>query len=126
MANIMRPYGAIMNTPTITNPKPQVTLPHQSGQQSPYTGLADLAKQRPEFLRLPKSGNQCPYSGYTRSGLNELILPTAENPKPAVRSVLIRKRGALRGIRLIDYDSLMNYINSFDVHGEKVDEEVAS
>ncbi len=43
--------------------------------------------------------------------MNGLILPSPEYPRPPVRSVLIKKRGALRGIRLIDYDSLMSFIN---------------
>ncbi|MDA1067773.1 MAG: hypothetical protein O3C43_14870 [Verrucomicrobia bacterium] len=113
---------------TITNIRkhtPEINRVQKSGEQNPYTGLAQIAKQVPSFIRLPKSGQQCPHSGYTRSGLNELILPTAENPNPPVRSVLIRKRGAMRGVRLIVYDSLMNYLNSFDAHGEKVVEEVA-
>ena len=29
---------------------------------------------------------------------------------PPVKSVVLRKRGALRGIRLISYDSLMRYL----------------
>jgi hypothetical protein len=29
---------------------------------------------------------------------------------PPVKSVVLRKRGALRGIRLINYDSLMQYL----------------
>ena len=61
----------------------------------------------PEFIRLPKSPDRCPYSGLTRSALNELIL----GQSPPVRSVVVRKRGAVRGIRLIDYASLVRYLH---------------
>jgi hypothetical protein len=33
----------------------------------------------PEFLRLPKPGMLCPFTGMGRSALNELILPTPRN-----------------------------------------------
>lgn len=68
---------------------------------------------RPEFLRLPKPGQLCPYCGLTRSALNELILPTLRNNnKPPVRSFALRQKGAKKGIRLIDYDSLGAYIRA--------------
>jgi len=63
---------------------------------------------KPEFIRLPRPGQQCPYSGLSRSKMNELIL----GDRPVVRSVCLRKRGQIRGTRLIDYDSLMNYLHS--------------
>jgi len=65
----------------------------------------------PEFLRLPPPGVRCPFTGLSRSALNELILPTELNGfKPPVRSFCIRRRGARTGIRLIDYASLKSYI----------------
>jgi len=71
------------------------------------------ALTRPEFLRLPKSGNLCPYSGLSRSGMNALILPTpGNNYRPPVRSVSLRARGQLRAVRLVVYDSLMAYLHS--------------
>ena len=49
----------------------------------------------------------------TRSALNALILPTADNGfHPPVRSFVLRRRGARTGIRLIDYDSLVSYIRA--------------
>ena len=70
---------------------------------------------RPEFLRLPPPGQQCPWSDLSRSGLNGLILPTAENNfKPPVRSFVLRKKGAKTGIRLIDYASLSSYIRDHE------------
>lgn len=67
----------------------------------------------PEWLRLPAPGKRCPYSGLSRSTLNELTIPGPANEnRPPVKSVVLRKRGALRGIRLISYDSLMQFLTS--------------
>ena len=76
--------------------------------QPVHAPAQDTGSVRPEFIRLPKAGRQCPHSGLSRSKLNELIL----GPKPPVRSVCLRKRGQVRGTRLISYDSLMAYLNS--------------
>ena len=74
---------------------------------------------RPEFIRLPKPGRQCPYTGLPRSGLNALILPSQANGfRPAVKSISLRRRGSQRGIRLISYDSLMNYLHGLAQDGE--------
>lgn len=67
----------------------------------------------PEFLRLPKPGWPCPYTGLSRSALNELILPSPRNGnKPPVRSFCLRQRGAKTGIRLVDRASLFDYIRA--------------
>jgi hypothetical protein len=69
------------------------------------------APAEPEFLRLPPPGVRCPFTGLSRSALNELILPTASNNfAPPVRSFCLRKRGAKTGIRLVDYASLKAHI----------------
>ena len=69
--------------------------------------------QRPEFIRLPQSGKRCPYTGLTRSGLNNLILPCDLNGhRPPVRSICLRQRGAVRGTRLICYDALIKYLRA--------------
>jgi len=66
---------------------------------------------KPEFIRLAKPGKLCPYTGLTRSAINELVLPTPRNNfKPPVKSFVLRQRGAKTGIRLICYDSLLEYI----------------
>ena len=73
-------------------------------------GKAALA--RPEFIRLPKGG-LCPYTGLSRSKLNQLILPCEQNEfKPPVKSVCLRQRGAIKGTRLIVLDSLLDYLYS--------------
>jgi hypothetical protein len=71
------------------------------------------AMVEPEFLRLPKPGLLCPYTGLSRSAINELILPTPRNDsRPPVRSFCLRQRGAKTGIRLVDYKSLAGYIRA--------------
>ena len=66
----------------------------------------------PEFIRLPAPRKRCPYTGLSRTTLCELVLSCpVNNYRPPVRSVLLKKRGAVRGIRLIDYDSLMKHLN---------------
>src|SRR5258706_6295471 len=77
---------------------------------------------RPEFLRLPQPGLRCPWTGMTRSALNALILPTADNDfKPPVRSFVLRRRGARTGIRLIDAAKLFSYIRSHEDCGRIVE-----
>lgn len=67
----------------------------------------------PEFIRLPKAGHKCNITGLSRSTLNAIILPSKTNDyKPKVKSISLRKRGNLRGIRLICYRDLINHINS--------------
>jgi hypothetical protein len=71
------------------------------------------AKITPEFCRLPKSGELCPFTGLTRSYLNSLILPgEANNFKPPVRSVALRHEGNVRGVRLIVFSSLMQHLRN--------------
>lgn len=70
------------------------------------------APSKPEFIRLPLPGQRCPYTGLARTTLNELTIPCERNGhRPPVKSIVIRQRGAARGIRLISYDSLMGYLN---------------
>ena len=74
---------------------------------------------RPEFIRLPKPGTLCPWTGLSRSKLNELILPSPLNGhRPPVRSVSLRNRGQIRAVRLINFDSLMAYLRSLEVAGD--------
>ncbi|VGO18227.1 hypothetical protein [Pontiella sulfatireligans] len=73
---------------------------------------ANRPSEKPEWIRLPKPGERCIHTGLSRSTMNELVIPSDANDYlPPVRSAVIKKRGAMRGIRLISYDSLMGYIN---------------
>lgn len=69
-----------------------------------------MYSQLDNFLRLPKTPERV--CGLSRSTLNGLILPTAANGfKPPVRSVVLKSsKGAVRGIRLIDLQSLIAHL----------------
>jgi hypothetical protein len=106
---------------------------HNAGMNN--THPAQLActepKQRPETIRLPTAGTRCPYTGLSRSTLNNLILPCPLNGfKPPVRSFSIKRRNAVRGLRLICYESLIAYLYDFGTKNtlstaEKIDDEAA-
>jgi len=86
--------------------------------EAPAVPATANAIPRPEFIRLPAPGTHCVFTGLTRSGLNELILPCAANRhRPPVRSVCLRKRGAKRGVRLINFDSLLAYLHGLESGG---------
>ena len=78
---------------------------------TPSPTAAPTESVKPEWLRLPAPGNRCRFTGLSRSTLNELTISgPANDGRPPVKSVVLRKRGALRGIRLINFDSLMQYL----------------
>ena len=78
---------------------------------NPISTVAQVQSQ-PEYMRLPKPGTRDPIFGLPRTVLNEIILPCPDNKgRPPVRSVVLRKRGARTGIRLIDLDSLRAYLD---------------
>lgn len=79
-------------------------------------------KTPPRYLRLPKAGERCRFTGLCRSFLNGLILPTKANGhKPPVRSAVLKlDRNATRGVRLIDTASLLSWIEKHEVGGEEV------
>jgi hypothetical protein len=66
----------------------------------------------PIFIRLPAPRERCPFTGMSRSGLADICVPNKANRfKPPVRSIYLKKnKYAKRGIRLIDYTSLMKYL----------------
>ena len=73
---------------------------------------------KPEFIRLPKPATLCPYTGLSRSKMNELVLPSElNNFKPPVKSISLRNRGQIKAVRLVSYDSLLGYIRSFSENG---------
>lgn len=75
--------------------------------------VKDSQQKQPEFIRLPKPRQQCEHTGLSRTKMCELVLGCAANGfKPPVRSVVLRGRGKARGVRLVDYASLINYLNS--------------
>lgn len=79
----------------------------------PIRLLEQTGVVRPEFIRLPKTGESDPWTGLARSFLCTLVLPCRENDfRPPVRSCTLRRRGTSKGVRLIDFQSLIDYINA--------------
>lgn len=82
---------------------------------SPTTQTPKVTTDEPIFIRLPKSGEHCPRTGLTRSKLNQLILPTERNRfRPPVKSKSVREHGQKRGIRLILWESLRDFLEKHD------------
>jgi hypothetical protein len=94
---------------TKDNSRSRPSITSQSFVAAPSTGSPICETHHPEFIRLPRAGQRCPWTGLSRASLNELILP----PCAQVRSVVLRRSGAIRGVRLISYDSLLDFL-----HGE--------
>ena len=87
------------------------TADYTSGPPAAAANVAEPTHS--EWIRLPKPGTLCAWTGLSRAKLNELILPnSANNFKPPVRSISLRKRGATRGTRLILRESLMDYLRN--------------
>jgi len=64
-----------------------------------------------DWARLPKPGER--FIGLSRSTLTELTVPCEANGfRPPVKSAVIKKRHALRGIRLINVPSLMEHLEA--------------
>lgn len=82
---------------------------HSSAHGSEHPGSLKIT---PEYIRLPKSPGKCPLTGLSRSALNELILPSQANGfKAPVKSLVLKKRHAVRGVRLIVVSSLLEYLD---------------
>ena len=65
-----------------------------------------------EWIRLPADGEKCPHSGLNRSSLNEILNETdPETGEKLVLSSVKIKEGAKRGIKLINRQSLLDYLN---------------
>jgi hypothetical protein len=63
------------------------------------------------WLRLPRPGARCPISGLSRSTLADYVRPCARNDfAPPVESRLLKRRGAARGVLLINRKSLLDFI----------------
>ncbi len=71
-----------------------------------------LPQEYPYAIRLPKSGQYCPYTGLSRSQMNSLIMPNkADKKNPPVKSISMGEDGK-KGSRLILYVSLIKYLRS--------------
>jgi hypothetical protein len=73
----------------------------------------------PAYIRLPPTGARDPHTGLTRSALDALTRPQECNQfRPPVKSKILKMAGQKSGVRLIDYQSLKNYLDNLpDVAG---------
>jgi hypothetical protein len=85
-------------------PKLTKTGEHPVTTVSP-SGAASSASQRPEFFRLPKAGGD-PYFGLGRSYYYE------GEKNGHWRLIRLRKRGKLRGVTLVPYDAVADFIRN--------------
>ena len=92
-----------------------------SSNTTKYNGAAGgsfLADQpvavRPIYMRVPGSG-YCPYTGLSRSKLYELT----SGDNPPVKSISLKTADQQRGTRLINFQSLLDYIESFARKSQK-------
>jgi hypothetical protein len=70
---------------------------------------------RPFYIRLPAPGARCPYTGLSRSGLADLCVPSKNNNfRAPVKSFRAPRKGDKRAIRLIVFESLMDYLRHFE------------
>jgi len=77
---------------------------HPVTSTSPRTeGAARPSQSPPEFFRLPKSGGD-PYFGLGRSYYYE------GEKQGYWRLIRIRQRGKVRGVTLVPYDTIANFI----------------
>jgi hypothetical protein len=66
-----------------------------------------------ECIRLPAPREKDPVFGLSRSYLNTLILPSVRNGnRILVRSYVLLRPGNRKGVRLIDIESLRDYVHA--------------
>jgi len=74
------------------------------------------SRSLPEYVRLPRPGQRCFYTGLSRTTLFELCVPCSRNGfRPPIRSYQLRSKGAERGIRLLRLNDLFEHIESHAV-----------
>ncbi len=103
-------------------PKPLGDAAAQFTISAPSAATAGntLTPTLPEWIRLPKPGTLCSWTGLSRSKLCELLLSCEANGhRPPVRSACLRRPGRQKGVRLIELASLLAYIDAHAEGGER-------
>ncbi len=78
--------------------------PHLAGPRAVYDSQT--------WLRLCRPGERCPVSGLSRSTLAELCRPGPRNDyRPQIECRVLKRKGATRGVLLVNRQSLLDYIN---------------
>ena len=75
--------------------------------EPPNDAAASASQLQPRFVRLPKPGTLCPFTGLSRTQIY-LMCKSGK-----VKSHSLKRRGTCRGVRLIDYPSLVSAIQEF-------------
>jgi hypothetical protein len=70
--------------------------------------VADTPQLPPEFCRFPRPKTRCQITGLSRTSLVELI------DAGKIRAVRLRKKGAARGVTLINRQSLLDFLHSLE------------
>ena len=73
----------------------------------PIPSLAESESELPCVVRLPKSPKPFHWIARTGSAVNGRVL----GPIPLVKSVVVARKGASRGIRLVHLGSLLEHLN---------------
>ena len=69
--------------------------------------VSHITTLQPRFIRLPRSGTLCPFTGLSRTQMWGFI------KDGRVKSHSLKRRGTCRGVRLIDFGSLLQAIETF-------------
>jgi hypothetical protein len=78
-----------------------------------------------EYLRLPKNRQVDPIFSLSRSTWNLFILPCkANNFRPPIKSISLRRPGTIRGVRLISVASAREYFERLAVETEAAEANV--
>jgi hypothetical protein len=83
----------------------KVVLPNDTAASVSVQPIA-----QPRFVRLPKPGTLCPFTGLSRTQIYVLC------KTGRVKSFSLKRRGTSRGCRLIDAESLVTAIQEFSTN----------
>lgn len=67
---------------------------------------------KPVCFRLPRVGERDPYFGGSRQFWNTKVLPSLNGGNPPVKSIVVKRPDAKRGIRFIIYESAAVYFSN--------------
>ena len=63
-----------------------------------------VCEHPPVWIRLPKNGGQCRHFGFSRTSYYDLMR------EGLIAYKVVRQRGKLRGVRLINYQSVLHFV----------------
>jgi hypothetical protein len=87
---------------------------------APSSSEKEAAQQRVEFFRLPQPGKRDPHFGLSRAWYYKA------SSLGEIRMIAVRQRGSLRGVRLVVYESVADYIRRAGQEPTRSDETCSS